>query len=155
MVIAGGATSGYCDTGMVDNDSKPKSAILRATTQAKIGRSIKKCGIRQTHSLQKTDAIKRLFVFGLGFGSRCLMIGFGNRLVILPRQFLYRCTWADFLPACDNLRRIWFETFLYNDHASYLLPYFNGSYLGLALVVNNTDRGGTACAILNGLSRYC
>src|SRR3546814_9063693 len=49
--MAGGATSGYCDTGIFGIDSRPARAIPSATTQAKIGRSIKNCGMF-THFLE-------------------------------------------------------------------------------------------------------
>src|SRR5690606_16160294 len=45
IVIAGGATSGYCATGMLGIANSPASRMNRATTQAKIGRSIKNCGM--------------------------------------------------------------------------------------------------------------
>src|SRR5690606_38283852 len=45
MVIAGGATSGYCATGMLGMANSPASRMNRETTQAKIGRSIKNCGM--------------------------------------------------------------------------------------------------------------
>src|SRR5690606_13430096 len=45
MVMAGGATSGYCATGILGIANNPASRMNRATTQAKIGRSIKNCGM--------------------------------------------------------------------------------------------------------------
>src|SRR5690606_4986837 len=45
IVMAGGATSGYCATGMLGIANSPASRMNRATTQAKIGRSIKNCGM--------------------------------------------------------------------------------------------------------------
>src|SRR5690606_5047674 len=45
MVIEGGATSGYCETGIFGMANKPASVMASATTQAKIGRSMKNCGM--------------------------------------------------------------------------------------------------------------
>jgi hypothetical protein len=41
----GGATSGYWDTGMLGIAKMPASAMASAITQAKIGRSMKNCGM--------------------------------------------------------------------------------------------------------------
>src|ERR1700690_2486101 len=41
---AGGATSGYCETGSLGNTRIPPSTMNSAMTQAKMGRSIKKRG---------------------------------------------------------------------------------------------------------------
>src|SRR5690606_4510377 len=46
MEIVGGATSGYCETGMLTNARIPANVIARAITHANTGRSIKNCGIR-------------------------------------------------------------------------------------------------------------
>jgi hypothetical protein len=41
MVTEGGATSGYCATGILGKANKPNSVIAKATTHAKMGLSIK------------------------------------------------------------------------------------------------------------------
>src|SRR4051812_19479322 len=47
MEICGGATCGYCETGRSGSEMTPASTMKMATTQAKIGRSMKKLGIGQ------------------------------------------------------------------------------------------------------------
>src|SRR5882672_4937597 len=45
-VMVGGAISGYCATGSRMNATPPRITNMIETTEAKIGRSIKKCEIR-------------------------------------------------------------------------------------------------------------
>src|ERR1700688_1071485 len=46
MVIVGGAISGYCATGRRRNATPPRITKMIETTEAKIGRLMKKCDIR-------------------------------------------------------------------------------------------------------------
>src|SRR5436190_16938625 len=45
-LIVGGAISGYCATGSRQNDTPPMITSTIETTEAKIGRSMKKCEMR-------------------------------------------------------------------------------------------------------------
>src|ERR1700693_5205651 len=45
-VMVGGAISGYCATGSRKNATPPRITNMIETTEAKIGRSIKKCEMR-------------------------------------------------------------------------------------------------------------
>src|SRR3974390_2038065 len=44
--MIGGAISGYCATGRRTNETSPRITNTIETTAAKIGRSMKKCGMR-------------------------------------------------------------------------------------------------------------
>src|SRR5690348_4136768 len=58
-VIVGGAISGYCATGRRKNATPPRITKTIETTDAKIGRSIKKCEIRMLDAARLFRLLRR------------------------------------------------------------------------------------------------
>src|SRR5690625_6427220 len=130
MEIAGGATSGYCATGMVANDSNPINAIPSATTQAKIGRSIKKCGICKTQLADRGgNQMMAADLFMLCFVVQRLLLLQALWLVLLPGRGCHRDTRTNFLKPCNNNLGTGLQSLIHNQHTVNALAYFDRQHL--------------------------
>src|SRR5690625_1449091 len=155
MEIAGGATSGYCATGMVANDSNPINAIPSATTQAKIGRSIKKCGICKTQLADRGgNQMMAADLFMLCFVLQRLLLLQALWLVVLPGGGCNRDTRTNVLKPCNNNLGTGWQSVIHNPHTVKALANSDRHHLRLTLVINNINRSRSTCAILHCLLGY-
>src|SRR5215475_12526814 len=78
-LMIGGAISGYCATGRRENATAPRITNTTETTEAKIGRSIKKCEMRMHAGLTVTFFYDLLLGLSVACAQRARVRGFSSR----------------------------------------------------------------------------
>src|SRR6185312_12755727 len=143
--MAGGAMSGYCETGRRVIDTMPNSMMISATTQAKMGRSMKKrdrdirasCGIPALACDRgsATRASTARAAAGAGIGGRAL------------RHGLHRLQARDDQPIPGG------QTLVHQPAIAHGARHVDLALFYLAVGVDHERRGVAARVVLNALLR--